>query len=88
MNQTNGDLIDLPEPDSDGNRELTLNMSTSAAGAVRVEVQDETGTPIPGFTLADSDILIGDSLEEIASWQGKTDLNQLAGRAVRFRFFE
>lgn len=86
MNQTNGDLIDLPEPDSDGNRELTLNMSTSAAGAVQVEVQDETGTPIPGFTLADSDILIGDSLEEIASWKGKTDLNQLAGRAVRFRF--
>ena len=32
-------------------RSLVLNLSTSAAGSVRVEVQDATGDPIPGFTL-------------------------------------
>jgi hypothetical protein len=63
-----------------------LNMSTSAAGSVQVEIQDQNGNPIPGFTLAESDVLIGDSLEEVASWQGKTDLSQLAKRPVRFRF--
>ena len=38
------------------------------------------------FTLAESDVLIGDSLEMIASWQGKTDLSTLVERPVRFRF--
>ena len=62
------------------------NMSTSAAGSVQVEIQDQGGNPIPGFTLAESDVLIGDSLEMVASWQGKTDLSPLVERPIRFRF--
>ena len=43
----------------DGSR-LVLNYSTSAAGSIRVEIQDETGRPIPGYSLQDSRELFGD----------------------------
>lgn len=86
VNKVDGSVAALPELEIKANRELTLNMSTSAAGSVRVEIQDQLGNPIPGFTLAESDVLIGDSLLEVASWQGKTDLSQLTERPVRFRF--
>ncbi len=86
VNKATGSSLALPVIQFEASRELTLNMSTSAAGSVQVEIQDQNGNPIPGFTLAESDVLIGDSLEEVASWQGKTDLSQLAKRPVRFRF--
>ena len=38
-----------------GGSELLLNYSTSAAGNIRVEVHDESGAPIEGFTLDDCD---------------------------------
>ena len=66
--------------------ELVLNYSTSAAGSVQVEVQDAQGVPIPGFTLADSVPLYGDSLEQPALWRQKSDLGALAGAPVRLRF--
>ncbi|MDD3151191.1 MAG: hypothetical protein PHV68_10225, partial [Candidatus Gastranaerophilales bacterium] len=36
---------------------LTLNFSTSAAGSILVELQDEKGKPFPGFSLSDCDEL-------------------------------
>lgn len=86
VNQVNGSLLALPVIQYEASRELTLNMSTSAAGSVQVEIQDQSGNPIPGFTLAESDVLIGDSLEMVASWQGKADLSPLVEQPVRFRF--
>jgi len=65
---------------------LVLNYSTSAAGSLRVEILDEAGKPLPGFTAADCDEIVGDELERTVSWQGRTDLRALAGRAVRLRF--
>jgi hypothetical protein len=65
---------------------LILNYSTSAAGSVRVELQDETGKPIPGFTLDDFPVLYGDSLDEAATWKGGADLSALKDRTVRVRF--
>jgi hypothetical protein len=50
-------------------------------------LQTPDGTPIPGFTLADSDILYGDGIELPVSWRGgQTELKELAGRALRLRF--
>ncbi len=65
--------------------ELSLNFATSAAGSIRVELQADDGTPIPGFALADADELFGDSLDRRASWKGRTDVAALAGRPVRLR---
>ncbi len=65
---------------------LLLNHSTSAAGSIRIEVQNENGQPIPGFALADAPELYGDSLEQPALWKDGSDMKQLAGKVVRLRF--
>jgi hypothetical protein len=66
-------------------KELTLNFATSAAGFVRVELQDAEGQPLPGFSLADSDELFGDTLERSVTWRDKSDVSALAGRPLRIR---
>jgi len=67
-------------------KELTLNFATSAAGHVRVELQDATGQPLPGFALADSDELFGDALARTVTWKDRSDLSAMAGRPIRLRF--
>lgn len=67
-------------------KELELNVATGAAGGVRVEVQDASGKPLPGYTLADADEIIGDAIERVVTWKGKRDVSNLAGRPVRLRF--
>jgi hypothetical protein len=64
---------------------LSLNFATSAIGTLRVELQDEAGRPLPGYSLAEADLLFGDTLDRRASWSGKTDVAALAGRPVRLR---
>ncbi len=64
--------------------ELLLNFATSAAGGVRVEIQDPDGTPIPGFALADCSELIGNEIERAVTFAGG-DLGKLGGRPVRLR---
>ncbi len=65
---------------------LLLNFSTSAAGSVRVEIQDADGKPIPGFTLTDSAEIIGNEIERAVSWKGKQDVVSLAGQHIRLLF--
>lgn len=65
---------------------LVINFSSSAAGGIQVEVQDERGKPIPGFTLADCPAIFGDTIERTVHWQGGSDLSALAARVVRLRF--
>ncbi|MGC9346523.1 MAG: hypothetical protein ACP5JG_00165 [Anaerolineae bacterium] len=65
---------------------LHLNASTSAAGSIRVEIQDEEGAPLPGYTLADADPWYGDSLDAMMTWRGKRDLGALVDRPIRLRF--
>jgi len=65
---------------------LTLNFSTSAAGSLRVEIQDQAGKPIPGFALADCDEVFGDEFERVVSWKKVRDLSGLVTRTVRLRF--
>ena len=67
-------------------KKLILNFATSAAGEIKVELQDAHGTPIPGFTLADAKPLIGDAIERTAAWHTGNDLNALAGKPMRLRF--
>jgi hypothetical protein len=67
---------------------LELNFSTSAAGSIQIEIQDAKGKPIPGFTLAESEDIFGDSVDRNIRWKGHegSDLSTLRGRAVRLRF--
>lgn len=76
----------LTRPLTFSGSELRLNVATSAAGVVRVELQNPDGTPIPGHTLADCDEIFGDALDRPTSWQGKADLSSQRGKPVRLRF--
>jgi hypothetical protein len=66
-------------------RELEINYATGAAGHVRVELQDISGTAIEGYALEDADLLIGDEIERVVSWQRNADVSCLADQAVRLR---
>ena len=65
---------------------LTVNFSASAAGDIRVELQNIHGVPIPGFTLEDNVELLGDDLERRVRWKDNPDLAALKGVPVRLRF--
>lgn len=67
-------------------KQLVLNYATSAGGRVAVEIQDTKGSAIPGFALADCRELVGDSIEQIVTWKGGSDLAGVSGQAVRLRF--
>jgi hypothetical protein len=66
--------------------ELEVNYSTSAGGSLQVEVQDESGRPIPRFELENCVPLVGDSIGQVVRWKGNPGLGQLAGQPVRLRF--
>ena len=65
---------------------LLLNFSTSAAGGIRVEVQDAAGKPVPGFTLGESAETIGNELERAVRWKHGADVGKLSGKVIRLRF--
>lgn len=76
----------LTKPVSFSGSQLEINFSASAAGGLRVEIQDAAGKAIPGFTLADSKELTGDKIEQDAAWKGNPDLAKLASKPARLRF--
>ena len=74
-------------------RDLVLNFSTSAVGSIRIEVQDEDGQPIPGFSLEESPVIFGDHIQRRIRWSRPgflpTDpmrFDRLAERPIRLRF--
>ena len=67
-------------------RQLSVNYATSAAGNLRVEIQDEKGSAIPGFSLEDCLEHYGDSVAQVIAWKGGNDVSALAGTPVRLRF--
>ena len=68
----------------EGNR-LVLNISTSAAGGAKVEIQNADGGPLEGFSLDDCVEVIGDTLDYTVNWANGPDVGKLAGRPVRLR---
>lgn len=79
-----GELV--TKPFKFAGKSLSLNFSTSAAGSVQVELQDEQGRPLPGCSLADCEELFGDTLDRHVTWKINPDLAVLNGRNVRARF--
>jgi hypothetical protein len=64
---------------------LVVNYATDAVGWLRFELCESDGTPIEGFTLADSEVVFGNEIEHAVAWDGDGDLSALAGRPVRLR---
>jgi hypothetical protein len=69
----------------EGNQ-LTINFATSAAGSIRVEIQDAEGQPLPGLALADATEIYGDQLDRVVRWKGGPDLSPVAGKPIRLHF--
>ena len=65
--------------------ELVFNFATSAAGSIRVEIQDADGKPAEGFTLAECSEIFGDEIERVVSWKNGADVGEFAGQPVRLR---
>ena len=65
---------------------LELNLATSAAGEILVELQDAEGSPLEGFTFADAIPTIGNEISKTARWTDDPDLGAHAGRPVRLAF--
>ncbi|MBL8292810.1 MAG: hypothetical protein JNN08_13285 [Bryobacterales bacterium] len=64
---------------------LDINYSTSAAGSVRVQVEDARGGAIEGFRFEDCREIIGDQISRKVTW-GAANLASLQNRTVRLRF--
>jgi len=79
-----GELISKPLIFS--GKKLEINFSTSAAGGIKVEIQDQEGKAIPGFSLEDAREQIGNEIDRVVTWKGGIDVSSLAGRPVKLRF--
>lgn len=79
-----GELVTRPLNFS--GEKLEINYRTSAAGSLRVEIQDAGGAPLPGHALDDCPEIIGDQLDRVISWKRGAAVGDLAGKPVRLRF--
>lgn len=77
----------LTKPFTFEGNSLYINYSTSAAGEIRIEIQDKEGNAIPGFTLDDCQVIIGNEISRPVSWNGSNDLGKLKSIPVRLRIF-
>ena len=66
-------------------RQLEINYATSAAGSIRVEIQDGEGRPVPGHGLDECRELVGDEIGRSVAWDGGCSVSELAGKPVRLR---
>ncbi len=69
----------------DGDR-LELNVDTSAIGDTRVEILDEDGTPVKGFSLEDADMMQGNFIRKTVTWGNGNEVSNLKSRPIRLRF--
>ena len=65
--QSGGEIVTKPLIFDGGN--LALNLETSGAGGVQVEIQDAAGQPLPGYALADCPAICGDDSAHIVRWE-------------------
>jgi hypothetical protein len=66
--------------------QLELNFATSAAGSIRVEIQDINGKAIIGFSLSECPEIFGDTIARSVDWKDGSNLSALAGKPVRLLF--
>jgi hypothetical protein len=70
----------------EGNR-LVLNVDTGAVGYAQVGILDETGMPVPGYSVDECVYINGDFLATEVEWlQVGRDVSKLAGKPVQLVF--
>lgn len=66
-------------------KDLFLNYATSAPGEIRIEIQDEKGKAIAGYTQADFETVIGNEISRKVALKSGADLAALAGKTIRLK---
>ncbi|MGI9457449.1 MAG: hypothetical protein ACR2NU_12870 [Aeoliella sp.] len=59
----------------------------AAADQLRVEVCQEDGRPIPGFSRDECRAFTGDSTKQRLTWRQREDLESISGQQVRLKFY-
>ncbi len=67
--------------------ELHLNANADDGGKIQVELVDERGNPIDGFTKEDCDVINSDNVAHTVSWNGNSDLTDLEGEIIILRIY-
>ena len=65
---------------------LTINAAANK-GLLVVEVLDEAGRPVPGYSREECLLETFDSSQQEVNWKSRTDLAALRGKPVRLRFY-
>ena len=63
-----------------------LMVNADVQGELRIEILDESGKVIPGFSKKDCDPIRSDNVRHVVSWKGKSTLSSLHDRALKLRF--
>lgn len=78
----------LSKPMTFSGNHLQLNYrALDESGSIRVQISDENGAPLEGFSADDCIALTGDSVKQTVKWKGGHDLSELAGKPVQVQFF-
>ncbi|EON77856.1 hypothetical protein ADIS_1775 [Lunatimonas lonarensis] len=77
----------LTKPFVFSGEKLEVNYSTSAAGEIRIELLDAEGNSLPGFSMKETQPLIGNEISRLVYWNKSTDITPLAGKPVRMRVY-
>lgn len=64
-------------------KKLIINFSTSAAGSIKFEFQDENGKVVPGYSIEDCEDMFGDFIEGVVKWKNGISVSKLSGKPVR-----
>jgi hypothetical protein len=65
---------------------LVLNASCKAEGGIRVQVRDNRGRIMPGYSFKECTALAGDGFEMPVRWNGKQDLSDLTAYTIHLEF--
>lgn len=76
----------LTKPLRCSGKSLLVNVDAGDNGHVQVEALNADGVAIPGFSMAQCQPITGDKVRQVVTWNGKSDLTQLADRTIRLRF--
>ena len=85
---TGGYLLTKPlriDPAGVEGQRLYLNLDAGRGGKAEGEVLDATGKPLPGFSRARAEPVIGDAVRLPVQWAAGTELGGLANQTVRLR---
>ena len=62
-------------------------VNADVKGGLQIEIQDEKGKPIPGYTKSDCIIMKTNSTKHLITWKNKNDISALKNKPVKVKFY-